>query len=485
MCLLVGSRLEGCAVDISGSITRGQAEMKNLWKTAAPVSYDVAIIGCGVIGASTALALARNGYKVCLVDKNRAPGEGTTAYSSGICRTFYSIPDSVKFAWEGYQYWKNWADFIGEKDPRGMAHLRECGAALLRGPNSNAFLDKSSQCMRDAGVHVEEWGLEEATRRLSVLGWDLASSYSPRRIDDAQFGVPTGQRITGALYSSTMGYVSDPQLAAQNLCFAVERKGGHFHFQKSVVDILQEGGKVKGLKLNDDSVIQAPIVVNASGPYSSKINLLAFPPPSARADAVLNDMRLTTRPMRQEVAYTNAPPGVNLDRDGMITADFDVGVYWRPEVGNKLLIGGIEPACDSPDWFDGDIKDLNTNLSEDWTNYVYRAALRIPTLPIPSARNMQGIVSLYDVTPDWTPIYDKSALAGYYLAIGTSGNQFKNTGIAGEFMATLIDACENGFDHDATPLQFETKMSNKGKFINSQSFSRLRSVNDTSGSVLG
>ena len=59
--------------------------------------------------------------------------------------------------------------------------------------------------------------------------------------------------------------------------------------------------------------------------------------------------------------------------------------------------------------------------------------------------------------PDWTPIYDKSSLGGYYLAIGTSGNQFKNAGVAGDLMASLIDAIENKrIDHDNEPfLQFE------------------------------
>ena len=26
-------------------------------------------------------------------------------------------------------------------------------------------------------------------------------------------------------------------------------------------------------------------------------------------------------------------------------ADFDVGVYWRPQVGGQILIGSIEPEC--------------------------------------------------------------------------------------------------------------------------------------------
>lgn len=458
--------------------------MHRVAATSASRAFDAIVIGSGVIGTSTALALSRCGYKVCVVDKNRSPGEGTTSYSSGICRSSYSIQDSVNFAWEGYQYWKNWEDFVATKDNRGHARLRECGAAFLRSPNSTHFLDKSVKCMSSAGLHLEEWDIQTAKDRLGKIGWDLDHSYNPRRIDDPDFGIPVkDQRISGAVYCPTMGYVSDPQLATQNLCLAAQYNGARFIFLKQVVEIIQSNGKVKGVKLNDDVKLEAPVVVNACGPYSSNVNRMAFS--SDNPNSVPNDMRLTTRPMRQEVAYTHAPPGVDMDKDGLFTADLDVGVYLRPEVGNKILVGGIEPPCDPTEWFDGDPKDLDINLTENWTNYVYRAALRIPTLPIPSARNMQGIVSLYDVTPDWTPIYDKSALSGYYMAIGTSGNQFKNAGVAGELMAGIIDYCENGYDHDSNPFQFEMKRSNNGQFVNSKSFSRLRDVNDTSGSVMG
>jgi sarcosine oxidase subunit beta len=83
---------------------------------------------------------------------------------------------------------------------------------------------------------------------------------------------------------------------------------------------------------------------------------------------------------------------------------------------------------------------------------VWRAALRMPTLCIPNTA--QGIVDLYDMTPDWNPIYDKSSLPGYYMAIGTSGNQFKNAPVVGDLMAKLITDCENGHDHDSDPVRF-------------------------------
>ena len=111
-----------------------------------------------------------------------------------------------------------------------------------------------------------------------------------------------------------------------------------------------------------------------------------------------------------------------------------------------------------------------------------RLAQRIQTLPIPN--QAKGVVELYDVTPDWAPIYDKSSIPGYYMAIGTSGNQFKNAPIVSEMMAQLIVACEQGQDHDQDPVIFNLKYS--GRPINLGVFSRNRKINPNStGTVLG
>ncbi len=43
------------------------------------------------------------------------------------------------------------------------------------------------------------------------------------------------------------------------------------------------------------------------------------------------------------------------------------------------------------------------------------------------------------------------------MAIGTSGNQYKNAPVVGRMMAELIDSCEKGLDHDKEPFQYEFK----------------------------
>ena len=85
---------------------------------------------------------------------------------------------------------------------------------------------------------------------------------------------------------------------------------------------------------------------------------------------------------------------------------------------------------------------------------------------------MRGVVDLYDCSDDWIPIYDRSDLDGFYMAIGTSGNQFKNAPVVGHCLAELIDAVENGHDHDHDPLKVAPAYS--GTEIDLGYYSRLR-----------
>lgn len=91
---------------------------------------------------------------------------------------------------------------------------------------------------------------------------------------------------------------------------------------------------------------------------------------------------------------------------------------------------------------------------------------------------------MYDVTNDWIPIYDQSNLPGFYLAIGTSGNQFKNAAGVGHLMASLIDAVEKGQNHDVDPVQ--VTMPYTGVVLNAGFYSRRRAHNtESSHTVMG
>ena len=193
------------------------------------------------------------------------------------------------------------------------------------------------------------------------------------------------------------------------------------------------------------------------------------------------DVVISTRALRQEVVHLPAPEGFFGPDGEIILSDSDTFCYMRPEKGGHLLIGSEDPPCDTHQWVDDDL-DFDRNFTDQWPLQAMRFAQRMPSVGIPS--RMKGVVDLYDVSDDWIPIYDKSSLPGFYMACGSSGNQFKNASIAAKLMAKLIDHCEAGHDHDARPLQFTMPVTRE--VLDTRFFSRNRVINqESSFSVLG
>jgi len=430
--------------------------------------FDAIIIGAGVIGTSIALGLSRKGLKTLNVDSLPAAGYGSTSNSSAIIRPFYSAIENSALAHEARSRWLNWPEFLAAVDESGYARYSECGMLMLLAEGDQQGFQSSFCSMRQLGISIEHMSTDEISKRFPI---DEMSSFGPPRLpEDPGFGKPNETPLAGGFYIPQAGYVNDPQLASHNLQRAAEALGAVFKFNTCVMTINQANGRVTGVGTREGEVIDARIVVNASGPHSAKINMLA---------GVADQMNITTRPERHEVAHVPAPESKTSERLFCVIGDGDTGVYMRPETDSNLLIGSLDPECDGRHFVDAD--DYDTALTEQWTRQVWRAAQRLPALSIPNTA--QGVVGLYDTTPDWISVYDKSSLSGFYMAIGTSGNQFKNAPVIGELMSVLITACEAGQDHDKDPVKFH--LENINHTIDLGFFSRNRILHsETSGTVL-
>jgi len=432
-------------------------------------SVEVVVIGAGIIGAACAFELAKAGREVLVIDRLPASGYGSTSSSSAIIRCYYSTVAGSSLAWEAYHVWRQWAEHLGFEDERGLAEFREIGSLAIKDA-SNDMLAPVCDVMDRVGIPYEHWDTDAIAARLPFF--DLHRFGPPRRADDPDFGQPGDQLIPGGVYFPTAGYVNDPQLAAHNLQRAAENAGARFRFNAEVAAIVQQGERVRGIELTDGETISAPVVVNVGGPNSRRINELA---------GVTGGMNVSTRALRKEVCYLPAPEGDGFDATAPFIADADTGAYSRPETGAKVVTGSLEPPCDDLIWIDEPL-DFDSAFSDQWTTQAMRLGMRLPKLGIPGQAT--GVVDLYDVSDDWIPIYDCSDLGGFYMACGTSGNQFKNAPVAGEIMMALIAAVEGGHDHDAEPLQFD--LPRTGERLDLGAFSRRRPVNqDSSFSVLG
>ncbi|WP_299891160.1 FAD-binding oxidoreductase [uncultured Ruegeria sp.] len=430
---------------------------------------DAIIIGTGVIGAAIAFEMAKAGWKTLSLDRNGQVGHGSTAGSCAIIRMHYSTFDGTAFAWEGYHYWRDWADYLGLPEDANLAQFRETGCLVMK-TEANGLLEKHKLNSADLDCPFEEWSPEKVAERLPVYSQD---SFAPaKRMDDPEFGQPNGRKMQGGVFWPQAGYVTDPALSAQNLMDAAKQHGAEVRTGVEVVEVLAEGGRVAGVKLASGEEIRSKVVVNVAGPGSAIVNKMA---------GVLDDMTIETRPLRQEVVHVLAPEGFDFENHGTIVSDSDIACYCRPEHGNHILIGSEDPECDPHQWCEDDVH-YNPDFTDQWTTQAMRYAQRVPSLGIPS--KTRGVVDLYDASTDWIPIYDKSSLPGFYMACGTSGNQYKNAPIAGKMMTALIAYCEGGTDHDAQPLQYELPYIKRS--IDVGFYSRRRPINEESSfSVLG
>lgn len=424
------------------------------------------MVGAGVVGASVALALTRRGYAVVVVDRGPGAGHGSTSASSAIVRFNYSTYAGVALSWDARAAWEVWEEHLGHRDPDGTARFTRCGLAML--DVEELAWQRSAELFAAVGVRHEHW--DAATLADRVPGIDPGRWFPPRPVtDEAFFEAATAQ--LGALWTPDAGYVDDPRLAAVNLLHAAQARGAAVRFGSGVT-AAERLGPTWRLTLAGGEVVEGDIVVNAAGPWSSGLNRMA---------GAGGDFAVDVRPLRQEV-HQVPMPGELAEAGAPVLADLDLGTYLRPVGGHALLVGGTEPACDPLEWLD-DPDDADPHLSrEQFDAHTLRAARRLPGLRVPNRPS--GVVGVYDVTSDWTPVYDRTDLPGWYVAMGTSGNQFKNAPLVGELVTAVVEAVEGGHDHDRDPVRFALPYT--GNVIDLGAFSRLREPNAaSSGTVMG
>jgi sarcosine oxidase, subunit beta len=422
------------------------------------------LIGAGVIGSAIALELARAGFDVIVVDKGAGAGQGSTSSSSAVIRFNYSTYDSVALAWESFHCWKNWRDHLGI-DLSAYTRLFDVGVIMIDAPVISS--PKTAALFGQVGVPFAIWSPQELA--VHAPGIDTGKYWPPKVVTSEEFWEESIDSV-GAIFTPQGGYIDDPQLAAENLAAAAKYFGAEFRFKSMVTKIIKTGNRITGIELDSSEIVEADVIVNAAGPWSTKINELA---------GVGSDFTIGLRPMRQEVHQVDSPKNL---LPGPIVGDIDLGIYMRSTPNGSTLVGGTEPECDPLEWVD-DLEQVNMiRTQERFEAQVTRAARRLPALQMPNIP--LGVVGVYDVSADWTPIYDRTDVDGFYVAIGTSGNQFKNAPVVGQLMAQLISEVESGKDHDSDPVIFNGVRT--GNQINLGAFSRKRPFNsESTNSVMG
>lgn len=374
------------------------------------------VVGAGVIGSAIAFELARRRIPVVGVDRLPRGGIGSSALSSAVIRCHYTWPEAVRLAHEGLAAWKQWRRTVGFA-PRASFHRTGVLFLLPRhGAPGGALGVKAEAAAKDLKALARMMG-RQGVRARALDRRALRREFPFFRFDDA----------VGGLYEPDSGYVDDPAGAVEDLRQAAEARGARFEFNHRVTAIDRIGGRVTAVEVEERQSgrrqeLPARAVVNASGPHSGMVNLLAACP-----------LPLTTAPQRQyivEATFENRA-GHSLP----CVADLALGFYMRPD-RRVFKIGAIWPRdhrefLSDPD-AEGDLRSGGRFMEEKLSALVQRyPALQLSNVTVKPA--------VYDWTVrDSYPILGATEREGYYVAIGTSGAWFKGAPSIGYAMATLI-----------------------------------------------
>ena len=156
-------------------------------------AYDALVIGAGVMGASTALYLARGGMRVALVDRGGICREasGTNAGTLTMHMTRAAL---IPYALEGWRMWTTTADWLGAD----VGVTQAPGLTVAFTEAEEALIHQRAEARGGAGAPIRVITPDEARAIEPGLSPDIrAAAHCP--IDGHVTAYLTGRGFAGAL----------------------------------------------------------------------------------------------------------------------------------------------------------------------------------------------------------------------------------------------------------------------------------------------
>lgn len=354
---------------------------------------DMIIIGGGVMGASIAYHLGKQGGGRVVLLERQALCNGTTGRSGAIVRQHYSNDFTVRMAKDSLAVFQHFDDFIG-----GDCGFLTTGMIVMVDKQGVEALQANVAMQQEQGVDTRLVKAEEVST--------VAPGYS-------------GEGIGLACYEADTG-VADPM--ATTHCFGRRARdyGAIIREGVTVTRILTLDGRVTGVQTSHGD-LHAPVVVIAANVWSVTL---------AQDINVALPITATRHPM---LALRRPDDFGGRQRLHAVGLDLTHNIYLRPDLGGITLVGSTEDVhiASDPDNYAQGLTE------EEIAHFRSMAGGSIPALARAVPRG--GWAGIYDDTPDFHPILDRLAsYEGLYCAVGFSGHGFKLSPIVGQWMAQLI-----------------------------------------------
>ena len=336
-------------------------------------SYDVVIIGGGIVGCSIAFELAQRGRRDVLVIEHKYLTSGATGRCGAGIRQQWGSVLNATLAVESTHIFENLEEYTGYE---GSCGLNQGGYLLV------AYTEK-------------EW--EQFHKNLEVQH-SLGIEARAVDLDGAKEIVPhiNTEGMFGACFCAKDGH-ADPFHCTFAYAKGAQRLGVDIETYTTVTGLKTENGRIHTVQ-TDKGDVTAQVVLNCTGYNAAKI-------------AALINEELPVFPERHQILITEPIAHI---MDPMVMS-FHRHFYVQQTPHGSVIMGIGDPT-----------EPVSFNIRSSW-QYLEENA-HIVTQTLPAFRNLRVVrqwAGLYDMSPDRNPIINEAKTAqGFITIAGFSGHGF-------------------------------------------------------------
>ena len=373
-----------------------------------PSSFDVVVVGAGVIGLAVGWRAAQRGLKVIVLEADTGPARRTSAVAAGML-----APISETLATElplmrlGLASVQAYPEFLAElTDATGMdtGYLR-CGTLLLARDGDEAEALARELSLRESlGLSAHRLRASEARRLEPALAPTLRLALD----------VPDDHAI-------------DPRKLTAALARALTAAGGEVRTNAPVAELTTAECRVTGVRLVGGERVAAEQVVVAAGPWSSSL------------DGVPEGASIPVHPVKGQILRLHDPSG-----PGLLTRVVRFsGGYLVPRGDGRYVLGATMEE-----------RGFDTTVTAGGAYDLLRDAFEL----LPSVTELvidELSAGLRPATPDNAPAIGPGAIEGLHWATG----HFRHGVLLTPITAQMVLAGLTGEDAQApefAPTRFAT-----------------------------
>jgi len=374
------------------------------WRNPSPKSaYDVIIIGGGGHGLSTAYYLAQNhGIRNVAVLEKGHIGSGNIGRNTTIVRANYLLPGNSEFyshslkLWEGLEMDLNYNVMMSQRGLIMLCHSDGQRDAFVRRANA----------MRSRGDDAHMLSVDDLRKLLPYLNYD-----------NARFP------IYGGLLQKRAG-TARHDAVAWGYARAADERGVDLIQNCEVTGFNINNGRVTGVETSRGKIEANKVAIVVAG-RSSQVAQMA-------------GIRL---PIESHILQAFVTEGLKPVINNVIS--FGMGHFYISQSDKGGLVFGGDL-----DGYASYAQRGNLPLME----HVFEAGMALMPM-IGKAKVLRSWGGIMDMTPDGSPIIDKTSIDGLFINCGWCYGGFKAVPASGYAYAHLI-ATENYF-HTASNYRFE------------------------------